>query len=148
MAKSLETDINSSSSSSENDENDSDDDLDDVSKDNDGGKKGIDDDNDDGNKGNNAGSKGIEDDNDGADDLNKEVSNMINSTSTMSLVDYSGSEFLTQPLPPDLPNSSTKKSEYFQIMKALTNLSEAVGILSKDLQKIDQNSEIAPIVRF
>ena len=82
LAKSLETDINSSSSSSENDENDSDDDLDDVSKDNDGGKKGIDDDNDDGNKGNNAGSKGIEDDNDGADDLNKEVSNMINSTST------------------------------------------------------------------
>ena len=33
-------------------------------------------------------------------------------------------------------------------MKALTNLSEAAGILSKDLQKIDQNSEIAPIVRF
>ena len=130
MAKSLETDINSSSSSSENDENNSDDDLDDVSK------------------GNNAGSKGIEDDNDGAEDLNKKVNNMINSTSTMSLVDFSGSEFLTQPLPPDLPNSSTKKSEYFQIMKALTNLSEAVGILSKDLQKIDQNSEIAPIVRF
>ena len=33
-------------------------------------------------------------------------------------------------------------------MRALTNLSEAVGILSKDLQKSDQNSELAPIVKL
>jgi ribosomal protein S27E len=136
LAKSLETDMNSSSSSSENGDNsdDADDDVNDD--DNDGGNKGTDHDNDGGNKGN-----------DGVEHFNQEVSDMVNSTSAMSLVD--ASELLIQPPPPpNLPNSSTNKSEYHQIMKALTNLSEAVGILSKDLQKSDQNSELAPIVKL